>query len=183
MTGVQTCALPISVWFGCDCGKFSSREDGMFCDDLYGVEALLGTDFTMTKAERLDYKESLMTHAMVFQGVNIGADGKPNRWRVENSWGEEAGKKGYYVMSDEWFSQYVYQVVVNRKFLTAVKQRTAAFILTLALFIPSGAAPGPRPVPAETISAAVTAPEAFFGFRLGAGGSRTMGSYGFAGNN
>ena len=109
------------VWFGCDCGKFSSREDGMFCDDLYGVEALLGTDFSMTKAERLDYKESLMTHAMVFQGVNIGADGKPNRWRVENSWGEEAGKKGYYVMSDEWFSQYVYQVVVNRKFLTAAQ--------------------------------------------------------------
>ena len=73
----------------------------------------------MTKAERLDYCQSMMTHAMVFEGVNLDDEGKPNRWRVENSWGEDAGKKGYYVMSDAWFDEYMYQVVVNKKYLTA----------------------------------------------------------------
>ena len=71
------------------------------------------------KAERLDYGESLMTHAMVFQGVNLDEAGKPTRWRVENSWGKEAGAEGYYVMSDEWFTEYTYQVVVHKKYLTA----------------------------------------------------------------
>ena len=55
---------------------------------------------------------------MVFLGVNLDEQGKPNRWRVENSWGKEPGKDGYYVMSDAWFSEYTYQVVVNKKYLT-----------------------------------------------------------------
>ena len=84
-----------------------------------GLETLLGVKFGMNKAERLDYGESLMTHAMVFQGVNLDESGKPNRWRVENSWGDKAGEKGYYVMSDAWFDEYMYQVVVNKKYLPA----------------------------------------------------------------
>ena len=72
----------------------------------------------MNKAERLEYGHSLMTHAMVFQGVNLDEEGRPNRWRVENSWGEEPGKKGYYVMTDTWFDEYLYQVVVNKKYLS-----------------------------------------------------------------
>ena len=83
--------------------------------------ALLWTDLdveNMTKAERLEYGQSLMTHAMVFQGVNLDENGKPNRWRVENSWGEDACKDGYYVMTDEWFNEYTYQIVVNKKYLS-----------------------------------------------------------------
>ena len=85
----------------------------------------------MTKADRLDYGESLMTHAMVIQGVNLDEKGQPNRWRVENSWGDERGQKGWYVMSDDWFNEYVYQIVVNKKFLPAedVKEYEAEPIL------------------------------------------------------
>ena len=106
------------VWFGCDVGKRSSRDGGMMDLDLYDLENLFHTSFGMTKAERLDYGQSLMTHAMVFQGVNLDENGNPNRWRVENSWGDEPGKKGYYVMSDRWFDEYNYQVVVNKKYLS-----------------------------------------------------------------
>lgn len=105
------------VWFGCDVGKFSERENGMMDTELLAVGSLFNTEFPMTKAERLDYGQSLMTHAMVFAGVNLDENGKPNRWRVENSWGEDAGKKGYYVMSDAWFNEYNYQIVVNKKYL------------------------------------------------------------------
>lgn len=107
------------VWFGCDVGKRSFRDGGLMDTGIYDVETLFDTDFPMTKAERLEYGQSLMTHAMVFQGVNLDENGKPDRWRVENSWGEEAGKKGYFVMSDRWFDEYNYQVVVNKKYLSS----------------------------------------------------------------
>ena len=107
------------VWFGCDVGKRSFRDGGLMDTGIYDVETLFDTDFPMTKAERLEYGQSLMTHAMVFQGVNLDENGKPDRWRVENSWGEEAGKKGYFVMSDRWSDEYNYQVVVNKKYLSS----------------------------------------------------------------
>lgn len=106
------------VWFGCDVGKCSTRDGGVMDTKVYKLEELLGVKFGMDKAERLDYGESLMTHAMVFQGVNLDEEGRPNRWRVENSWGEEPGEKGYYVMSDDWFDEYMYQIVVNKKYLS-----------------------------------------------------------------
>ena len=106
------------VWFGCDVGKYSERESGVMDPDLHSLETLLDTKFTMSKAQRLDYGHSLMTHAMVFQGVDLDESGKPTRWRVENSWGKEAGVDGYYVMTDRWFDEYMYQVVVSRKYLS-----------------------------------------------------------------
>ena len=59
-----------------------------------------------------------MNHAMVIAGVNLDAQGKPDRWKIENSWGDEAGKKGYFVMSDKWFDAYTYQAVVHKKYLS-----------------------------------------------------------------
>ncbi len=109
------------VWFGCDVGQSSSGE-GIMDSRLYDLEALLGVSFSLNKGERLCCGESLMTHAMVFQGVNLDEDGRPNRWRVENSWGERAGEGGYYVMSDGWFDEYLYQIVVHRKYLTQTLQ-------------------------------------------------------------
>ncbi len=106
------------VWFGSDVGQRSDRNSGMMDLNTYAVEDLFKTKFSMTKAQRLDYSQSLMTHAMVFRGVNLDEAGKPNRWQVENSWGKEPGRDGYFVMNDSWFDEYVYQVVVDRKYLS-----------------------------------------------------------------
>lgn len=106
------------VWFGCDVDKSYDRESGLMDMNLYHLGDLFDTDFRMSKAERLEYGQSLMTHAMVFQGVNLDDDGKPVRWCVENSWGKEPGRDGYFVMTDEWFDEYNYQVVVHKKYLS-----------------------------------------------------------------
>ena len=74
------------VWFGSDVGQFSDRKAGYLTTDAYAVGELFSTDFPMTKEQRLDYGESLMTHAMVITGVDLDEDGKPIRWKVENSW-------------------------------------------------------------------------------------------------
>jgi len=105
------------IWFGCDVGKMSDRDSGILDTELYHYEEVLNTTFRMTKEVRLDYRESLLTHAMVFTGVNL-ADGRPNRWKVQNSWGSDPGKEGYFVMSDAWFDEFVYQIVVHKKYLS-----------------------------------------------------------------
>ncbi|MCY0874783.1 MAG: C1 family peptidase [Firmicutes bacterium] len=110
------------VWFGCDVGKMLDRDSGIMDTALYDYEGTLGVPFTLTKAERLDYGESQMTHAMVFTGVNL-VDGKPNRWKVENSWGKEPGNDGFFIMSDDWFGEFMYQVVVHKKYLSASLQQ------------------------------------------------------------
>lgn len=105
------------VWFGCDVGKMSDRELGIMDDKLYDYDIAFGTDFDIPKGEKLDYRESNATHAMVLAGVNLVND-KPNRWKVENSWGEKRGEKGYFVMSDSWFDEYTYEVIINKKYLS-----------------------------------------------------------------
>ncbi|MFC6386096.1 aminopeptidase C [Sporolactobacillus kofuensis] len=106
-----------SVWFGCDVVKYSDNTLGIMDTALFDYDTAFGTEFKMTKAERLDYKHSCLSHAMVLTGVNL-VDGKPNRWKVENSWGEKWGTKGYFVMSDAWMNEYTYQVVINKKYLS-----------------------------------------------------------------
>lgn len=105
------------VWFGCDVGKMLGRDCGMMDLNMYDYTSALAAEISLTKAEQLDYGDSCMTHAMVFTGVNV-VNGKPNRWKVENSWGDKAGNEGWFVMSDEWFDKYMYQVVVNKKYLS-----------------------------------------------------------------
>ena len=106
------------VWFGSDVGHFGDRDLGAWFNDLYDYKGVLGLDLAMSKEDRLDYRQSAMNHAMVLTGVNL-EDDKPNRWRIENSWGEERGKKGYYVADNLWFDDYVYQAVIDRKYLSA----------------------------------------------------------------
>ena len=105
------------VWFGSDVGQFSTRDSGIMATEAFDVDKLLGVKFGMDKGERVDYGESLMTHAMVLTGVNLNAQGNPDRWKVENSWGPDVGYKGYFAMSDAWFSEFTYQAVINKKYL------------------------------------------------------------------
>ena len=106
-----------AVWFGCDVGKMFNRDFGIMDMKLYDYEKLFNTSFKMNKSTRLEYGDSLMTHAMLFTGVDIKRN-KPQKWRVENSWGNKNGDKGYYLMSDDWFDEYNYEVVVDRKYLS-----------------------------------------------------------------
>ena len=106
------------VFFGCDVGQFSDRDLGIMDTSLHkpGFENAFNISFGLTKAERLQMNESKMTHAMVITGANIDpATGRAIRYRVENSWGPEPGEKGYFVMTDEWFDEFVYQVVVPKE--------------------------------------------------------------------
>ncbi|MGL4991308.1 MAG: C1 family peptidase [Sarcina sp.] len=104
------------TWFGADVAQGSEREKGLLASDLFNYEELFDIDFSMTKAQRLEYKEAVTSHAMTMTGVNLIGD-KPNRWKVENTWSDKIGDKGYFVMSDEWFDDYVYHVVINKKYL------------------------------------------------------------------
>jgi bleomycin hydrolase len=106
------------VWFGCDVGKMFDRDLGLMDTALYDYESIYGVRFGMNKAERLDYGSSLMTHAMVFTGVDLDETGRPCKWRVENSWGDKNGDKGFMIMTDNWFDEYNYEVVVDQKFLS-----------------------------------------------------------------
>ena len=106
-----------AVWFGCDVGKMFNRELGIMDMDLYDYEKLFDTKFKMNKASRLEYGDSAMTHAMLFTGVDLKKN-TPGKWRVENSWGDKNGDKGYYLMSDSWFDEYNYEVVVDKKYLS-----------------------------------------------------------------
>lgn len=105
------------VWFGCDVGQMSIRDGGIMDEKSYQYDLTLGEGLNLTKAQRLDYGDSLLTHAMVFVGVNLDDEGKPLTWKVENSWGDKAGKKGIYSMSDKWFDEYNYQIAVDKKYI------------------------------------------------------------------
>ncbi|SJZ41053.1 bleomycin hydrolase [Pilibacter termitis] len=106
-----------TVWFGCDVGQSSDRKSGIMATGIYDIDGLFELEVEMNKAERLDYGESLMTHAMVLTGVNV-VDGETTKWKVENSWGKEVGEKGFFVASDKWMDEFTYQIVVRRSFLS-----------------------------------------------------------------
>lgn len=111
----------LPIFFGCDVGKFSDKTSGIMDLNIFDYEVGIGTDLLgMTKEQRLRAGESLMTHAMVLTAVHLDEKtGKPVRWRVQNSWGtEDVGDKGWFVMTDEWMDEFVYQAVVDPKFLS-----------------------------------------------------------------
>jgi bleomycin hydrolase len=96
------------VWFGCDVGKMFQRDKGILDPEIYDYDLVYNTTFPLNKADRLNYGHSRMTHAMVLTGVDLSDDGVPTKWRVESSWGDEHGDKGYETMTDAWFDEYLY---------------------------------------------------------------------------
>ena len=129
-----------TVWFGSDVGQSSNRKVGVMAEGMHDFTASMGIRLTQDKAGRLDYSESLMTHAMVLTGVDLDENGKAKKWKVENSWGEKVGNKGYFVASDAWMDEYTYQIVVRKEFLTAAELAAyKAEPLVLAPWDPMGA--------------------------------------------
>ena len=105
------------IWFTCDCGPYGNRDEGIWDTALYDYESPFSLDFEMSKADMMAYHQSSPNHAMTLTGVNL-VDGKPDKWKIENSWGTEKANSGYFIMSDDWFDKYVYIVCVDRKYLS-----------------------------------------------------------------
>ena len=107
----------LPVWFGSDVSFYRDRSSWAWDSKAFDYQSMFGFDIEFSKEDMLDYRHSAMNHAMVITGVDI-KNGRPVRWKIENSWGSEGGVKGYYVMSSEFFDTFVYQAVVLRKYLT-----------------------------------------------------------------
>ena len=105
------------VWFVCDCDYYGSREEGIWDTGLYDYESLLGLDLSMAKQDLLQYRQCSLNHAMLLTGVNL-VNGRPDKWKIQNSWGTENGEKGYFIMSDDWFDRYVFTASIDREYLT-----------------------------------------------------------------
>ncbi len=127
------------VWFGCDVGKMMSSEYGVWDAHLYDLSSVYDADFALGKADRLVYHETEMTHAMLFTGVDV-LDGATRRWRVENSWGTERGKDGFYTMNDSWFDEYVFEIAARRDALPpSLREALDAEPIVLPAWDPMGA--------------------------------------------
>ncbi|MDO5737968.1 MAG: C1 family peptidase [Eubacteriales bacterium] len=131
------------VWFGCDVGQYLLGKAGIMDLEAYDYESVAGPEPEFNKAERLDYGESVLTHAMVFTGVELDDNDKPCQWKVENSWSEKSGRDGIFSMSDEWFDEFNYEIMVDKKYVP--EQWLKAFegeIIELEPWDPMGALAG-----------------------------------------
>ncbi len=127
------------VWFGCDVGKMMSNDYAYWDAGLYDLPAVYDATFDLDKAARLAYHETAMTHAMLFTGVDV-LDGATRRWRVENSWGADRGKDGFFTMDDSWFSQYVFEIAARKDALPAeLRDALDAEPIVLPAWDPMGA--------------------------------------------
>ncbi len=106
------------MYFSCDVGKFLNRDNGVLDPANYDYESLMGVKFGMDKADRIRTFASASSHAMTLVAVDLDADGKPTKWMVENSWGKGAND-GHLIMTDKWFDEYMFRLVVNKKYATA----------------------------------------------------------------
>jgi bleomycin hydrolase len=105
-----------ALLFSADVGHDQSREAGIMADGIYDYDSLYGLEVKMTKAERALYRQSIRSHAMSLVGVDMKGQ-TPLKWRVENSWGEDSGSKGFWTMYDNWFDMNVYNIIVLKKYV------------------------------------------------------------------
>lgn len=106
------------MYFSCDVGKELNSKNGMLDLNNYDYGSLFGTTFGMNKKQRIQTFDSGSSHAMTLMAVDLDAEGRPKKWKVENSWGPSYGHNGFLIMTDEWFDEYMFRLVVNRKYCT-----------------------------------------------------------------
>lgn len=104
------------MYFSCDVGKFLNSGKGLLDVNNYDYESLFGTKFGMDKKQRIQTFASGSSHAMTLMAVDLDKAGKPKKWMVENSWGVDNGYKGHLIMTDEWFNEYMFRLVVEKKY-------------------------------------------------------------------
>ena len=110
----------VAMYFSCDVGKFYSRSKGVLDLDNFDYESLMGVKFGMDKKQRVQTHASGSSHAMTLIAVDVCPEsGKPVKWMVENSWGPSSGYKGCLIMTDEWFNEYMFRLVVEKKYVPA----------------------------------------------------------------
>ena len=107
------------MYFSCDVGKFLNSERGLLDVKNYDYESLMGTTFNMDKKQRIQTFSSGSSHAMTLMAVDLNKDGKPVKWMVENSWGPANGYQGHLIMTDEWFDEYMFRLVLETKYVPA----------------------------------------------------------------
>ena len=107
------------MYFSCDVGKFLNSERGLLDVKNYDYESLMGTTFGMDKKQRIQTFSSGSSHAMTLMAVDLNKDGKPVKWMVENSWGAGTGYQGHLIMTDDWFNEYMFRLVVETKYVPA----------------------------------------------------------------
>lgn len=107
------------MYFSCDVSKFLNRSKGVADLRNFDYDSLMGVNFTMDKKQRVMTHASGSSHAMTLKAVDINAEGKPVKWMVENSWGAASGYKGNIIMTDEWFNEYMFRLVLEKKYVPA----------------------------------------------------------------
>ena len=105
------------MYFSCDVAKFLDSKRGTLDLKNFDYESLMGTTFGMDKKQRVQTFASGSSHAMTLMAVDLDKNGKPKKWMVENSWGAESGYKGHLIMTDEWFNEYMFRLVVEKKYV------------------------------------------------------------------
>ena len=109
----------VMMYFSCDVGKFLDSGRGLLDINNYDYESLFGVEFKMDKKQRIITRDSGSSHAMTLKSVDIDENGKTVKWQVENSWGASSGYKGTLIMTDEWFDEYMFRLVVDKKYVPA----------------------------------------------------------------
>lgn len=105
------------MYFSCDVGKFYDSKTGVLSTENFDYATLFDTDFPMDKADRIRTFASASSHAMTLMAVDLDAEGKPTKWKVENSWGPNSGVAGHLIMTDKWFDEYMFRVVIEKRFV------------------------------------------------------------------